>query len=217
MAESTTVSSGSDAPGVLPGRTRLSVERRREHLLEVGADLFLGRAYEKVSTEDIARAAGVSQGLLFHYFANKQEFYLAVLRRSADEFIDEVFAERAGEPLAQLVAGIEAYFHYVDRHAPRMRALLRGGVGGSAEVQEVIESTRLRVIERFTEKMPPELRQRGAELRAALYGWLGFIEAVALDHIEQGDLPVQACTDLVIRVLAAAVPELPELVQTPGA
>lgn len=182
----------------------------------MGAELFTGRAYEEVGTEDIARAAGVSQGLLFHYFANKQEFYLAVLRRSADQFIEEVWAEREGEPLERLVQGIEAYFRYVDRYAPRMRALLRGGVGGNAEVQEVIEATRLRVMERFTAQMPPELQQCGGELRAALYGWLGFVEAVALDHIDHGDVSLRARTELVIRVLAAAVPSLSEAGQPLG-
>lgn len=192
-------------------RTRLSVEQRREQLIEVGLELFTGRPYEEVGTEEIAQAAGVSQGLLFHYFANKQDFYVAVLRYSADAFIDEVFAERQGEPLEQLVAGIEAYFGYVERHAPRMRALLRGGVGGNMEVQAVIESSRQRVMERFMEQMPPEVQQCGGQLRAALYGWLGFVEAVALDHIEHGDVPLPELTDLVIRALAAAVPSLPEV------
>ena len=189
-------------------RTRLSVAKRREQLLAVGAELFTGRAFEDVSTEEIAKAAGVSQGLLFHYFGNKQEFYVAVLRRSADEFIDEVFEEREGEPLDRLVQGIAAYFEHAEKHAPRMRALLRGGGGGSVDVDEVIEATRLRVMQRFIEHMPPEFHHCGGELRTAIYGWLGFVESVALDHIDHGDVPLQARIDLVIRVLAAAVPDL---------
>jgi AcrR family transcriptional regulator len=53
------------------GRQRLSPERRREQLLQIGARLFAEHPYEDVWIEEVAELAGVSRGLLYHYFPTK--------------------------------------------------------------------------------------------------------------------------------------------------
>ncbi|HEX5415216.1 MAG TPA: TetR/AcrR family transcriptional regulator [Chloroflexota bacterium] len=56
---------------------------RREQLLKVARDLFAERGYRGTSVRDIARAVGVNEGLLYHYFANKSELFAAVLAQYA--------------------------------------------------------------------------------------------------------------------------------------
>ena len=51
---------------VLTQKRRLSTDARREQLLASGARLLAQRPYDEVSIEEIARAAGVSKGLLYH-------------------------------------------------------------------------------------------------------------------------------------------------------
>ena len=58
----------------LAKRSRLSTDARREQLLDAGAELLGRRPYDEVSIEEIATAAGVSKGLLYHYFPTKQDF-----------------------------------------------------------------------------------------------------------------------------------------------
>lgn len=48
--------------------TRLQTEERRAQLLEASLVLFTERSYDDVSIDDIAESAGVSKGLLYHYF-----------------------------------------------------------------------------------------------------------------------------------------------------
>ena len=48
-------------------------------------ELLGRRGTAEVSIEQIARAAGVSNGLLYHYFPTKSDFLLAVLKRSQRE------------------------------------------------------------------------------------------------------------------------------------
>ena len=50
-------------------------------MLDAANDLFAERGYEEVSVEDIARAAGVTRGLVHHYFGGRTEVYLALLER----------------------------------------------------------------------------------------------------------------------------------------
>ena len=60
---------------------RLDPAQRREQMLDAANDLFAERGYEEVSVEDIARAAGVTRGLVHHYFGGRTEVYIALLQR----------------------------------------------------------------------------------------------------------------------------------------
>src|SRR6478752_5138219 len=50
-------------------------------MLDAANDLFAEHGYEEVSTEDIARAAGVTRGLVHHYLGGRKEVYIALLER----------------------------------------------------------------------------------------------------------------------------------------
>ena len=50
-----------------PPRARLLVDERRAQLLALGLRLFAEHSYDEVSIDELARAAGVSKGLLYHY------------------------------------------------------------------------------------------------------------------------------------------------------
>ena len=60
---------------------RLDPAQRRDQMLDAANDLFAERGYEEVSVEDIARAAGVTRGLVHHYFGGRTEVYIALLER----------------------------------------------------------------------------------------------------------------------------------------
>ena len=62
-----------------PGRRiRLDNDARRAQLLELGQKAFAERTYDEVSIDDIARAAGISKGLLYHYFPTKRDLYVTL-------------------------------------------------------------------------------------------------------------------------------------------
>ena len=50
-------------------------EKRRKEILAVGLDLFVRKGYAATKTQDISRAVGMSEGLLFHYFESKEKLY----------------------------------------------------------------------------------------------------------------------------------------------
>lgn len=61
------------------GKRRAQAARRREQLLEVALAFFSERGYRNTSVRDITRAAGVTEAVLYHYFANKVDLWSAVL------------------------------------------------------------------------------------------------------------------------------------------
>ena len=72
-------------PGAGPRAARLSGKERREHFLDVTADLVIERGVEAVTMEAVAAAAGVSKGLGYAYFSNRNELLLALLNRELGE------------------------------------------------------------------------------------------------------------------------------------
>jgi AcrR family transcriptional regulator len=64
-----------------PKYSRLAPARRREQILDAANTLFSERGYDEVSVEDIANAAGVTRGLVHHYFGGRKEVYIALLEQ----------------------------------------------------------------------------------------------------------------------------------------
>ena len=62
--------------------TRLAPEARRAQIVEAARSLYADRPYQAVSTTELADAAGVARGLINHYFGDKRELFLAVMRDS---------------------------------------------------------------------------------------------------------------------------------------
>lgn len=74
-----------------PKSGRVRHEDRKEQLLDVATYLFAKYGLEGTTTKDIAKAAGVSPGLLYHYYASKEELLLSVVKRFSES---ESFSQR---------------------------------------------------------------------------------------------------------------------------
>src|SRR3954453_10029713 len=98
-------------------RRRLSTEERREQLLSVGARLFSESPYDDVWIEQVAGIAGVSRGLLYHYFPTKRDFFAAVVQRESDRMLRMTAAVPGAPVREQLASGLDAYLGYVAAHA----------------------------------------------------------------------------------------------------
>src|SRR5438046_1699218 len=113
-------------PGMATARrARLSIDERREQLVGLGVDIFSERPYDEVSIDDIAAAAGISKGLLYHYFAGKRGLYVEVVRAESER-LREVTHTAGDDPTR---AGLDAFLSYVDGRKQAWAALVRGGVG----------------------------------------------------------------------------------------
>src|SRR5256885_4812542 len=78
------------SPPAPPPRIRLDLDARREQLMRVGLELFSTNSYDAVSIDEIAARAGISKGLLYHYFPSKREFYVAGVRAAAAQLREVV-------------------------------------------------------------------------------------------------------------------------------
>jgi AcrR family transcriptional regulator len=123
-------------------RVRLSPDARRAQLIELGVQMLATRTLEDLSVEDLADQAGISRGLLFHYFRSKQEFHLEVVRACARELIERTEPDPGLPPLEQLTTSLGAYVDYVTENRDVYVSLVRGAASGDADVREVSHETR---------------------------------------------------------------------------
>ena len=66
-------------PDISPQRRRLSAPERRRQLVAIGLAKIVEKPIQDLPMDDIAAEAGISRGLLFHYFPTKTDFYLACI------------------------------------------------------------------------------------------------------------------------------------------
>ena len=63
---------------------RRSADDRRAQLVQIGLELLPTTPVQELTIDEVARRAGISRSLLFHYFATKRDYYTAVTRAAAD-------------------------------------------------------------------------------------------------------------------------------------
>jgi AcrR family transcriptional regulator len=184
-------------------RTRLALDERRAQLLALGQEMFSARSYDEISIDEIAAAAGVSKGLLYHYFPTKRDFYVAGLREAAAEIRALTEPDLSLPPAERLQHSLRAYLDYVETHAVGFRSLLRGGIGSDAEVRAILDETRAgteaRVLDGIGLVDPPPA------VRLALRGWLAFVEEVSLEWLDRREPDRDTLVDVLMVVLGSAV------------
>jgi AcrR family transcriptional regulator len=86
-------------------------EATRRALLDAAGEAFVDRGFAEASLDDIARAARLTKGALYHHFASKQELFRAVFEEVEAEMIQAVRSAGSGEPdlWRRLLAGINAF------------------------------------------------------------------------------------------------------------
>jgi AcrR family transcriptional regulator len=181
---------------------RLEVDERRRQLLQLGTELFARHAYDELSMRKIANAAGISHALLYRYFPSKQSYFRAALEQAAEELQARTAPDPSLPPWEQLVAGLEGFLELVDENALAYRQLMRS-VASAPEVRELIDDVRERTSERILEGLFGD--QVPAKARAAVKGWLWYMDGVLLDWIEHRDLERHEIRDLLLGTLGAAL------------
>jgi AcrR family transcriptional regulator len=182
---------------------RLKPGARRAQLLELGLRLFSERAYDDFSMDDLAAAAGVSKGLLFHYFGSKRDFYAATLRLASEDLMARTEPPENMAPAERLLEGLRAYLTYVAAHPASYRAVLRGGIGSDEEVVAIADRVRETMVERVLAGLG--LASATPEVRLVIRGWVGFVEAASLEWVESRRLPQEQVVTLLADQLRAGL------------
>jgi AcrR family transcriptional regulator len=187
----------------------MTPDSRREQLLALGVHLLATRPLEELSIDVLAEEAGISRGLLYHYFGSKQDFRRAVVRRAADDLIRVTAPVQEGEPLERLAKSLEAYVDYVTANYEGYASLVRGAASGNEDLREIYEEARAALTDRIFDVADAEgllsvLRLEDTPaVRLMVRGWSAMAEEVVLSWVRD-DRGVGK--QQLLEMLAAALP-----------
>lgn len=187
----------------------MSPDARRRQLIDLGIAMAGERPLESITIEAVAEAAGVSKGLIFHYFESKADFHLQVVSEQAQGMLDRTAPrEDVTDVLEVLHSSVTAYVDYVSEKGQAFIGVIRGAASADPDIREVADRTRAVMSERILERAPEIGMERSRSTELAVAGWMAFVEETLVRWLAD---PVMTREQL-IEVLVAALPVLSRLV-----
>jgi AcrR family transcriptional regulator len=160
-------------PAPEPSRLRRSADDRRAQLVQIGLELLPTTPVQELTIDEVARRAGISRSLLFHYFATKRDYYTAVTRAAADLMWEHLMSRPGTSPEQQVTGILDRYVGWVETYRETHLAFVRGAAGGDPWVAEVYAETRARLVDVALEALglPDDALRRQLVL-----AWFAFTE-----------------------------------------
>jgi len=144
---------------------RKTREERREEILDAAMAVFAANGLHGSSTEDIARAAGISQPYVFRLFGTKKDLYLAVVnrcfrqtlelfQRAAEGLRGEEALDAIGQAYEQLLGADRLYLRaqmqaYAACEDPAVATAVRNGFGDLVAYVERVSGLSPQDVSRF--------------------------------------------------------------------
>ena len=178
---------------------RRTADDRRAQLVEIGLELLPTTPVQDLTIDEVARRAGISRSLLFHYFASKSEYYTAVVSAAAALLRDHVVPRPGTPPVGQLPGMLDRFLGWVEVYRDSYVAFVRGAHAGDPAVAEVYESTREQLVEVALAAVPlPD----GPRQRQLVRAWFAFTEDLVLQWTREPTMSREELLDVVAAVLS---------------
>ncbi|WP_207208861.1 TetR/AcrR family transcriptional regulator [Nocardioides oleivorans] len=170
-----------------PVRRRLSAQDRRRQLVAIGLAKIVEKPIQDLSMDDIAAEAGISRGLLFHYFPTKTDYYLACIAAAGRRILRNTAPDPdlPGEDQVEMVTRL--MIEQIERRRDFYLALVHGHGVADPRVSEVMDSVR----DGSTDRVVVALEVAPGE-RDVVRAWWAYTEDRALtwSAVPTGERPV---------------------------
>jgi AcrR family transcriptional regulator len=193
-------------------RRRLDPVARREQLIALGLELMRRHPIDHLFLDRVIAAAGISKGLLFHYFPTKRDFQAAVVEAATEQLLASIGGDPALDPDVRLRQGLDAYVAWIEHNEAGYLAFARGA-GSDPALLGQFESTRDAVVTLIVDGLAGAgVAVDSAILRLAARGWIASVEETTFLWLR--DRP---CTrDELIALLLRQADTVPAASPAPG-
>lgn len=184
--------------------SRLPRAERERQTLAAARALFAAHGYAEVTMDAVAAAVGVTKPLLYTYFGNKEQLYLACMEPAAEALVETVAAAvaPAPTPAAALRAGVLAFFAFVDADRGAWRVLFDESLPANGLLASRVRAHRERLIGLIVAAQRDRLPDVApVEVEALATALLGAAEALARWWLRTGELPADAAAELLVATL----------------
>lgn len=189
-----------------PVRRRLSADDRRRQLVGIGLSRIIDTPIQDLSLDQVAAEAGISRGLLFHYFPTKTDFYLACIAAAGRRILRNTAPDESAAGPVQVRGMVAAMIEQIDRRRSFYLTLVHGSGVADPRVSEVYDSVRSVSTDRVMGAL--DLAPAG---RPIVHAWWAYVEDRALSwSADPEEERTESLDDLVAhceRVLGAVCAE----------
>lgn len=169
---------------VVPGgrRKRLTAEDRRKQLVGIGLMMLRTQPIHELSIDAVAAEAGISRGLLFHYFPTKRDFYVEVMSAAGRRLLRVTKPDPALPLDEQLRQMLLSFVAFVTRRRDSYISFVRGAAGGDNFVVEVYAATRAGLTTRVLTLLDhPDATEPASPIRLTVHAWLAYVEDLTIE------------------------------------
>ena len=162
---------------------RLSAEERKKQLVKIGLMMLRDKPIHDLSIDAIAAEAGISRGLLFHYFPSKRDYYVAVISAAGRRLLRVTKPDETLAPEQQLREMLVQFVAFITRRRTAYISFVRGAAGGDDFAVEVYDETRAGLTKRILTYLgTPEVAEhpRSREY-LRIHAWLAYTEDLAIE------------------------------------
>ncbi|WP_432884685.1 TetR/AcrR family transcriptional regulator [Kribbella sp. CA-245084] len=175
---------------------RLSAEDRKKQLVKIGLMMLRDKPIHELSIDAIAGQAGISRGLLFHYFPSKRDYYVAVISAAGRRLLRVTKPADSLAPEEQLHEMLTQFVAFIERRRTAYISFVRGAAGGDDFAVEVYDETRAGLTKRvLTYIGTPEVADEPKSLDyLRIHAWLSYAEDLAIEWsgLREEDRPYTA-------------------------
>jgi len=191
----------------------IAQEEKRKVILDAAVRVFARSGYHGSRVGDIAEEAGVAHGLLYHYFASKEQVLQTIFRENWGELLERFRAvEAADESAGEKLQGIAKILLRTWRNDPDLVTVMVREVARSPQLQSQVEEVReaFAIVQRVIEEgQAAGVFRRDVDARLASWVVYGGLEEVltgwVLGQLPDGDDEVaraeRTAIDLAVRGL----------------
>ena len=164
-------------------RRRLTAEDRRKQLVDIGLMMLRTQPIHELSIDAVAAEAGISRGLLFHYFPTKRDFYVAVMSAAGRRLLRVTEPDPALPADEQLRQMLLSFVAFVSRRRDSYISFVRGAAGGDVYVVEVYAETRAALTTRVLDLLGDSTASvvPASPVRLTVHAWLAYVEDLAIE------------------------------------
>ncbi|MEU4596409.1 MULTISPECIES: TetR/AcrR family transcriptional regulator [Nocardia] len=175
--------------------------------------MFGERPYAAVSTAELAQRAGVARGLINHYFGNKRDLYLAVVRRMVTLPRLEKVSIPQGSPVERVDAIVSWLLDTIAEHGSTwVKVTSHEGVGDDPEVQQILDQADDAAAERMLLMIGRSDMADDAQLRALVVSYAGMVKVAGREWLTRGTLTRpqvhRLLTDTLLTLIDRTIPHV---------
>ena len=179
---------------------RLDPDTRRDQILDAANALFAERGYDEVLIEDIARAAGVTRGLVHHYFGGRKDVYVALLERLGGVREETLRAPVGRSGRARVADTVSRWLDWTGANgAIYLGTIAPGEDIADPDVRRVVDELMHRAVAQVV-AFHADIAEDSARLRYALECWTGLNRAATRRWL-RGEATREATQELLASTL----------------